>query len=176
MDSFVVPRHPQLRSSCSRGERPGFRGSHQSRSQSGQPPSGRQPSRPFKGRGAVGRFTPEQLQYWTASTPDAWVLATLSQGYRLQLRRRPPVFGRLCLTYILEPVRSSMLDAEIATLLDKGAIGPVDPWWDPGCFILGIFPATVTGFEDSSLHRRLADLCPPAAIGLSATPKLCLVI
>lgn len=62
------------------------------------------------------------------------MLSTLSRGYRIQFRRRPPAFGRVCHTHISDPVRSRALDSEIATLLDKGAIVPVDPRQDPGGF------------------------------------------
>ncbi|KAK7895505.1 hypothetical protein WMY93_020830 [Mugilogobius chulae] len=85
-------------------------------------------------RPAVGYFTPAQLSYWAAHTPDVWVLTTLSRGYRLQFRRRPPVFGRVRMTIIQDPAKALALDQEISTLLVKGAIVPVNPRLDPGGF------------------------------------------
>lgn len=100
------------------------------------------PPNPPEGRGhadetlrpAVGYFTPGQLRFWAAHTPDAWVLATLTRGYRIQFRRRPPVHGRVKMTIIRDPVKAQTLENEIGTLLAKGAIVPVDPLLDPGGF------------------------------------------
>lgn len=83
---------------------------------------------------AVGSFTPEQLNYWALHTPDIWVLSTLSRGYRLQFRRRPPTSGRVRMTVIHDLAKAQALNREISTLLAKGAIVPVDPRRDPGGF------------------------------------------
>ncbi|XP_072319724.1 uncharacterized protein [Eucyclogobius newberryi] len=83
---------------------------------------------------AVGHFSPGQLEYWTAHSPDIWVLARLSEGYNLQFRRRPPVPGRIRMTVIQDSAKAQALSQEIRTLLDKGAIVPVDPLLDPGGF------------------------------------------
>ncbi|XP_029998122.1 uncharacterized protein LOC115424868 [Sphaeramia orbicularis] len=82
----------------------------------------------------VGCFTLEQLSSWAAHTPDCWVLTTLSRGYHLQFRRRPPVPGRVRMTVICDPAKARALNHEICTLLAKGAIVPVDPLLDPGGF------------------------------------------
>ncbi|KAK7905160.1 hypothetical protein WMY93_017767 [Mugilogobius chulae] len=104
-----VARPGPFRSERSRSQAPyGFR--------SAQPD--RQPPRPSRGRG--GR--------------KLWVLTTLSQGYRLQFRRRPPAFGRVRWTVIHDSAKAQALCKEISTLLEKGAIVPVDPRLDPGGF------------------------------------------
>lgn len=82
----------------------------------------------------VGYFTREQLECWARGTRDAWVLSTLSQGYRLQFHRRPPIPGRVKWTVIHDPVKARALESELATLLDKGAIVPIDPLREPGGF------------------------------------------
>lgn len=79
-----------------------------------------------------------QLECWAQGTPDAWVLSTLSQGYRLQFHHWPPTPGRVKWTVIYDPEKARALESELATLLDKGAIVPVDPLRDPGVFIPGI--------------------------------------
>ncbi|XP_074481579.1 uncharacterized protein LOC141761839 [Sebastes fasciatus] len=71
---------------------------------------------------AVGRFSQQQLSCWESSTSDPWVVATLSQGYNLQFRRRPPVFSGIRLTTVRDPTKSQALRQEISTLLGKGAI------------------------------------------------------
>lgn len=89
------------------------------------------------GRGGwptVGYFSQGQLDYWASHTSDTWVLATLSRGYQLQFRRRPTVPGRVRWTVIRDPAKSRALVQELSTLLDKGAIVPVDPLRDPGGF------------------------------------------
>ncbi|XP_074483968.1 uncharacterized protein LOC141763298 [Sebastes fasciatus] len=71
---------------------------------------------------AVGRFSQQQLSCWESSTSDPWVVATLSQGYNLQFRRRPPVFSGIRLSTVRDPTKSQALRQEVATLLGKGAI------------------------------------------------------
>ncbi|KAK7909760.1 hypothetical protein WMY93_014444 [Mugilogobius chulae] len=80
----------------------------------------------------VGYFTREQLDYRVEHTSDTWVLCTLSQGYRIQFRRRPPVPGQVTWTVIHDPAKAQALSQEIVILLAKGAIVPVDPRQDPG--------------------------------------------
>ena len=71
------------------------------------------------------RFTPQQLSRWEAVTPDPWVVRTLSKGYRLQFRRRPPPFNGVKMTVVGDPLRSQALSQEIKELLRKGAIESV---------------------------------------------------
>lgn len=73
-----------------------------------------------------------QLDCWAHDTPDTWVLSTLSRGYHIQFHRRPPVPGRVKWTVIHDPVKRRTLALEIATLLAKGAVVPVDPLKEPG--------------------------------------------
>jgi hypothetical protein len=77
-------------------------------------------------RPAVGQFSYQQLSYWEATTPDPWVIATLTQGYKLQFRRRPPAFKGVRMTVVSDPNSSLALRQEVAQLLEKGAIEPVD--------------------------------------------------
>lgn len=83
---------------------------------------------------AVGVFTPEQLDFWASHHPDVWVWNTISGGYKLQFRRRPPAFGQVRVTRIRDPGKARALRLEILALLEKGAIVPVDPLLDPGGF------------------------------------------
>ncbi|KAJ8333892.1 hypothetical protein SKAU_G00412110 [Synaphobranchus kaupii] len=69
---------------------------------------------------AVGRFTQRQLAYWAAHTTDTWVLTTLSHGYRLQFRRRPPRFSGVRMTSVIDPLKAHALCQEIVSLLEKG--------------------------------------------------------
>ncbi|CAL8366213.1 unnamed protein product [Boreogadus saida] len=48
----------------------------------------------------VGCFAQQHLICWGSCTTDPWVVATLSQGYNLQFRRRPPVFRGIRLTTV----------------------------------------------------------------------------
>ncbi|XP_039511917.1 NLR family CARD domain-containing protein 3-like [Pimephales promelas] len=77
-------------------------------------------------RPAVGQFSYQQLSYWEATTSDPWVIATLTQGYKLQFRRRPPAFKGVRMTVVSDPNSSLALKREVAQLLEKGAIEPVD--------------------------------------------------
>ncbi|KAK7909311.1 hypothetical protein WMY93_013995 [Mugilogobius chulae] len=105
-----------------------------SRSSAPQGPQGPGGAKVRPGPPTVGYFTREQLDYWVAHTSDTWVLCTLSQGYHIQFRRRPPVPGRVTWTVIHDPAKAQALSQEIAVLLAKGAIVPVDPRQDPGGF------------------------------------------
>ncbi len=62
------------------------------------------------------------------------MLATLTQGYTLQFRRRPPACGRVRMTVIRDPAKASALGQELSTLRAKGAIKQVDPVRQPGGF------------------------------------------
>ncbi|XP_036956139.1 uncharacterized protein LOC119020706 [Acanthopagrus latus] len=81
----------------------------------------------------VGCFSQQQFSYWAATTTDPWVISTLTHGYKLQFRRRPPAFGRVRITIIRDPAKAHALNQELSALLDKGAIEPVDPL-SPGGF------------------------------------------
>ena len=76
---------------------------------------------------AVGYFSHQQLRYWAARASDPWVLSTLTHGYNLQFRRRPPTSGRVKMTTIGDPAKAIILGQELSALLAKGAIEPVDP-------------------------------------------------
>ncbi|MEQ2302364.1 hypothetical protein AMECASPLE_006124 [Ameca splendens] len=52
---------------------------------------------------AVGHFSHQQLSFWAAHTLDPWVVATLTHGYRLQLRLRPPFSRGVKMTVIADP-------------------------------------------------------------------------
>nr|XP_010782195.1 PREDICTED: uncharacterized protein LOC104956407 [Notothenia coriiceps] len=75
---------------------------------------------------AVGYFSQQQLNYWVAQASDPWVVSTLTRGYKLQFRRRPPAFNRVKMTTISDPAKEIALNQELSVLLAKGAIEPVD--------------------------------------------------
>ena len=83
---------------------------------------------------AVGHFTHQQLRCWAAQASDPWVVATLTHGYKLQFRRRPPTASRVKMTIIGDPAKALALDQELSTLLAKGAIEAVDPLSHPRGF------------------------------------------
>lgn len=68
------------------------------------------------------RFSPQHLSRWGALTSDPWVLLTLSKGYSIQFKRRPPKFSGVRMTVVKDPRRSVALKREISVLLEKGAI------------------------------------------------------
>ncbi|KAK7898748.1 hypothetical protein WMY93_019601 [Mugilogobius chulae] len=82
-------------------------------------------------RPAVGYFTQQQLNFWAAQASDPWVVATLTHGYKLQFRRRPPCSSRVAMTIIDNPTKALALDQELSALLAKGAIEEVDPLLQP---------------------------------------------
>ena len=67
------------------------------------------------------------LDSWEETVSDPWVLATVSKGYRIQFRRRPPPHSRIRMTIVTDPVQAQILTQEILTLLQKDAIMKVDP-------------------------------------------------
>ncbi|XP_037627453.1 uncharacterized protein LOC119489291 [Sebastes umbrosus] len=98
---------------------------------------------------AVGRFSQQQLSCWESSTSDPWVVATLSQGYNLQFRRRPPVFSGIRLTTVRDPTKSQALRQEISTLLGKGAIEELGQETQQGGFysVYFLIPKREGGFR-----------------------------
>ena len=58
---------------------------------------------------AVGRFSQQQLGYWESCSPDPWVVATLSRGYNIQFRRRPPIYSGIKMTIVNDPTKSQAL-------------------------------------------------------------------
>ena len=72
---------------------------------------------------------PSQLSRtsWEGIVPDPWVIATVARGYRLQFRRRPPMFSGVKVTSVQDPVLMSALATEVQELLLKGAISEVPP-------------------------------------------------
>lgn len=108
---------------------------------------------------AVGSFTTQQLHYWAAHTLDPWVVATLSQGYKLQFRRRPPTSSRVTVTIISDPAKALALDQELSALLAKGAIEEVNPLRQPGGFYSRYFlvPKKTGGFRPILDLRGLND-------------------
>ena len=96
----------------------------------------------------VGRFTQQHLICWGSCTTDPWVVTTLSQGYNLQFRRRPPVFRGIRLTTVSDPTRRQALSQEVSTLLEKKAIEIVDPQTQQGGFysVYFLVPKKRVGF------------------------------
>lgn len=88
---------------------------------------------------AVGSFTHQQLSYWAAHASDPWVIATLTHGYKLQFRRRPPVSRRVKTTIISDPAKALALDQELSALLAMKAIEAVDPLASPRGFYSNYF-------------------------------------
>ena len=92
---------------------------------------------------AVGYFSHQQLQQWAAHASDPWVVATLTHGYRLQFRRRPPPHIRPGQNYLHQrPAKALAMDQELSILLAKGAIEPVDPLSRPRGYYSTYFLAT----------------------------------
>ena len=70
------------------------------------------------------------------------MVSTLTHGYKLQFRRRPPTAGRVKVTFIRDPAKALALDQELSALLAKGAIEEVDPRRHPGGFYSTYFLVT----------------------------------
>ncbi|XP_074506781.1 uncharacterized protein LOC141776850 [Sebastes fasciatus] len=78
-------------------------------------------------RGAgVGHFSQQHLSYWERETTDPWVVSTLSKGYTLQFRCRPPTFCGFRMSVVTDPAKSLALSQELVTLIEKDAIEPVE--------------------------------------------------
>lgn len=75
---------------------------------------------------AVGHFSSEQLRRWRELTSDPWVLVTLKDGYQIQFQRRPPKFQGVKTTIMACPAKALVLRQEVHSLLEKGAISPVE--------------------------------------------------
>ncbi|KAK7878584.1 hypothetical protein WMY93_030420 [Mugilogobius chulae] len=71
---------------------------------------------------APSGFSQRHLSRWEALVSDPWVVSTLSKGYSIQFKRRPPKFDGVRLTVVSDPDRSLALRQEIQELLQKGAI------------------------------------------------------
>ena len=78
-------------------------------------------------RPAVGTYTPQHLQRWADTAGDSWAVATITNGYNLQFRRRPPAAGRVRHTLITDTVKAAALDRELEALQQKSAIEAVNP-------------------------------------------------
>ena len=90
----------------------------------------------------VDRFTGAQLNRWKEVTSDPWLLRTLTECYRLQFRRRPPLHTEVRPTVVRDPQHRHALQLEIVELLQKGAIEHVDPRVHPGGFYSTYFLVT----------------------------------
>ncbi|XP_029924002.1 uncharacterized protein LOC115371027 [Myripristis murdjan] len=62
---------------------------------------------------------------WLALEADPWVVSTMTHGYRIQFLRRPPVTRTPLFTTVADPHQGAALQAELSTLLEKGAIREV---------------------------------------------------
>ena len=71
---------------------------------------------------SIGSFSPQHLSRWEALTSDAWVVLTLSKGYRIEFRRRPPQVQQGQNDCCQGPPKVSASKARDFTLLEKGAI------------------------------------------------------
>ncbi|KAL2087971.1 hypothetical protein ACEWY4_016799 [Coilia grayii] len=105
----------------------------------------------------AGVFTGGQLAHWRGMTSNQWILATLSRGYRLQFRRRPPMHSGVRQTVVNDPRQAEALEGEVQLLLNKGAIEMVDPIVHPGGFFSVYFlvPKKDGGFRPILDLRRL---------------------
>lgn len=100
----------------------------------------------------AGCFSQQQLNYWAACLLDPWVISTMTQGYKLQFRHRPPCSGRVTMTIISDPAKALALAQELSILLAKDAIVPVDPLLQPGAFYSTYF---LVSKKDSGLQPIL---------------------
>ena len=92
-----------------------------------QPPPPPSPCITLVAHSVVERFSEQHLEYWAADSQATWVLNTMSQGYRLQFRRRPPAPTGVRVTSVADLVRALRLSKETATFLDKKTITVVKP-------------------------------------------------
>ncbi|XP_072219103.1 uncharacterized protein [Leuresthes tenuis] len=81
--------------------------------------------RPEAQRAGVGRFSQQHISYRESETTDTWVISTISKGYTLQFRRRPPTFCGIRMSVVKDSAKSLALSRELEILLDKDAIEPI---------------------------------------------------
>lgn len=67
-----------------------------------------------------------RLDSWEKYVSYPWVLATVANGYRIQVWRCSPPFSRVLMTVVKDPVQAQVLAEEVLTLLQKEAIMKVD--------------------------------------------------
>ena len=77
-------------------------------------------------RAGVGSFSQQHISYWEREATDPWVVSTISKGYTLQFRRRPPTFCGIRMSVVKDSAKSLALSRELETLLDKDAIEPIE--------------------------------------------------
>ena len=94
---------------------------------------------------------------WGSQLADKWVIDTMSMGYRIQFRRRPPFSRGVDQTVVTDPLRAQALESEIAALLRKGAIREIDPGSSPPGFYSRYFlvPKASGGLRPILDLRRL---------------------
>ncbi len=85
------------------------------------------PSRhPISGMSSFARYSASSIAFHSrmgASTGGiAWVLRTIRSGYTLQFGRNPPRFDGVQLTVVNSASKASVLQQELSSLLQKGAI------------------------------------------------------
>ena len=118
------------------------------------PPSHPPPSSPLLP--SLGAFGPRP-EGWGSQLADEWVIATMTAGYRIQFRRRPPFSREAVRTTVADPLRAATLATEIDTLLRKGAIVEIEPGTCPPGFYSQYFlvPKASGGLRPILDLRRL---------------------
>ena len=64
----------------------------------------------------LGHLSQAQLGKWERQVESPWVLSTVLEGYKLQLRRRPSSYRDICVTSLADGVRKQVLRLEIEPL------------------------------------------------------------
>ena len=82
---------------------------------------------PERPAAAVGSFSQAQRANWERLVESPWVLDTVLKGYRLQFRRRPPLFRGVRVTALPGGERGEVLRLEISSLLAKAAVRRLEP-------------------------------------------------
>lgn len=81
---------------------------------------------PDAGTVPTGLFNVEaRWAAWRALEASPWVISTMTQGYRIQFARRPPTSVTPTVFTRVDSQYTSVLQAEISSLLGKGAIREV---------------------------------------------------
>ena len=96
------------------------------------------------------------LNQWQLITSDKWILSVLQEGGSgLQFQSRPPLSSiPLNLSVTRDPERNLLLQEEVHTLLQKGAVELVNPLLTPGFYSrLFLVP------KKSGKMRPVIDLC-----------------